>query len=209
MKHIPNALSIARIFLIIAFIIIAILDSAIAPIAMILFLVAGLTDMLDGPIARRTNNATELGAVLDSVADHFMILVAVFVLVPALGLWSWLLPTIWVALASKLISLAPALMKHRQIFFIHTTLSKITAVLLFLGAIIYFSLHSFVSPQAAIDVLNVYLLVVIIIVFVNSIEEFLIILKLDYPEKNPKTIFNVKKLNNEYKARQSPHDIAE
>ena len=200
-KYIPNALSIARFFIIIAFIIVAVLDSPIAPAAMILFLVAGLTDMLDGPIARRTNNTSELGAELDSIADHFMIIVAVFVLIPALGLWSWLLPTIWVALASKLISLVPAFVKYRKIYFIHTTLSKITAVLLFLGAIIYFFLYSFISPQAAIYVLNVYLLAVIIIVFVNSIEEILIILKLDYPEKNPKTIFNVKKLNSAYRAK--------
>ena len=202
-KYIPNALSITRIFLIIAFIIVAILDSALAPVAMILFLIAGLTDMLDGPIARYTNTATELGAVLDSVADHFMILVAVFVLVPAVGLWSFLIPTIWVALASKLISLIPALIKHRQIFFIHTTLSKTAAVLLLLGAVIHFSLHSFVSPQLAVDVLNIYLLIMIFIVFINSIEEILIIINLDYPEKNPKTIFNVKKLNSDYQAKQA------
>ena len=202
-KYIPNALSISRIFIIFVFIVVAVMDSAIAPAAMVLFVLAGLTDMLDGPIARRVNNATELGAELDSLADHFMIIVAVFILIPALGLWGWLLPAVWVALASKLISLVPALVKHRKIYFIHTTLSKITAVLLFLGAIIYFALHSFVSPQSAINVLNIYLLVMIIIVFINSIEEILIILKLDYPEKNPKTIFHVKKLNDEYKATQT------
>jgi len=172
---------------------------------MILFVVAGFTDLLDGPIARRINNATELGAELDSLADHFMILVAVFVLIPAMDLWSWLIPTVWVALASKLISLVPAFIKFRKIFFVHTTLSKFTAILLFLGAIVYFILHSFMSPEAAIDVLNIYLLSMIIIVFVNSIEEILIILKLDYTEKNPRTIFNVAKLNAEHKAQeQSP-----
>jgi len=202
-KYIPNALSITRILLIIAFIVIAVIDSAIAPIAMILFVVAGLTDMLDGPIARRVNNATELGAELDSLADHFMIIVAVFVLIPAMNLWSWLTPVVWVVLASKLISLVPAFIKHRKIFFIHTTLSKITAILLFLGAIIYFSLYSFVSTQAAITVLNIYLVAMIAIVFVNCAEEILIIVKLDYPEKNPKTIFNVKKLNSDYREKRA------
>ena len=35
----------------------------------ILYLVAGFTDMIDGPIARKTNTANEFGSRLDTIAD--------------------------------------------------------------------------------------------------------------------------------------------
>ena len=42
-------------------------------ISLLLFLIAGLTDYLDGFIARRTNSVTELGALLDLLADKLLV----------------------------------------------------------------------------------------------------------------------------------------
>ena len=55
--------------------------------ALIAFLVAGLTDSLDGLIARWTGQHTDLGALLDPMADK-LLLVSTFVVltVPGLGL---------------------------------------------------------------------------------------------------------------------------
>jgi cardiolipin synthase len=58
-------------------------------IAFILFLVAGLSDLIDGYLAKRFNMATELGAYLDPLADKAMI-VSIYVtlaLVAAIPLW--------------------------------------------------------------------------------------------------------------------------
>lgn len=47
-------------------------------IALILFVIAGITDHLDGYIARRTNTTSSLGALLDLVADKLLIIIILF-----------------------------------------------------------------------------------------------------------------------------------
>ena len=42
-------------------------------LALVLFLVAGLTDYLDGYIARKTKTETSLGAFLDLLADKLLV----------------------------------------------------------------------------------------------------------------------------------------
>ena len=50
-------------------------------LAFILFVVAGLTDYLDGYIARKTDTETQLGALLDLIADKLLVsLVIVWIL---------------------------------------------------------------------------------------------------------------------------------
>lgn len=70
MKHIPNILSIIRILLVGVF---AYTIFCVNPIvAMIVFLIAGATDVVDGYLARRYNWITDLGKILDPVADKLM-----------------------------------------------------------------------------------------------------------------------------------------
>ena len=47
-------------------------------IALIIFVVAGITDHLDGYVARKTGSASSLGALLDLVADKLLIIIAIF-----------------------------------------------------------------------------------------------------------------------------------
>ncbi|HKY19975.1 MAG TPA: CDP-alcohol phosphatidyltransferase family protein [Vicinamibacterales bacterium] len=55
--------------------------------ALIVFAVAGLTDLLDGLIARKFSRRTDLGAWLDPMADKLLIVATVIVLtLPGLGL---------------------------------------------------------------------------------------------------------------------------
>jgi len=50
-------------------------------LAFVLFVIAGLTDYLDGYIARKTNTETQLGALLDLIADKLLVsLVIVWIL---------------------------------------------------------------------------------------------------------------------------------
>lgn len=65
--NIPNTLTILRFLLIIPFVLYFIRDKVIQ--AAIILAVSGLTDMLDGMIARRFHQFTELGQMLDPLAD--------------------------------------------------------------------------------------------------------------------------------------------
>ena len=52
-------------------------------LAAVIFTIASLTDWLDGYLARRLNQATELGAFLDPVADKLLVVVVLLVLLTA------------------------------------------------------------------------------------------------------------------------------
>ena len=78
---IPNIITLGRILLV-PFIVWAIASSQME-IAFAIFVVAGVSDAVDGFLAKRFNMASELGALLDPLADKAL-LVSIYV---ALGIW--------------------------------------------------------------------------------------------------------------------------
>lgn len=86
---IPNAITILRIMMVPVLAWLVIRGSY--GVAVWVLLGAGISDAMDGFIARRFNQSTELGSLLDPLADKFLILVSVFVLA-----WIGLLPW-WLA----------------------------------------------------------------------------------------------------------------
>jgi len=83
--NIPNLLSLLRIILVPIIVIFLIQDEYVK--ALIVFVLAGLTDALDGTLARLLNQQTELGAFLDPLADKVLlstsfIALSIFRLIP-------------------------------------------------------------------------------------------------------------------------------
>ncbi len=82
MLNIPNILTGFRLFLIPVFVVLFYLPiewSAFA--AAFVFWLAGITDILDGYLARRLNQTTPFGAFLDPVADKIMVAVSLVMIV--------------------------------------------------------------------------------------------------------------------------------
>ena len=80
--NIPNKLTLLRITLIPVFVLVFYLPVEWNNIvACIVFVVAAVTDMLDGYLARKLNQTSKLGAFLDPVADKLMIAVALVLIV--------------------------------------------------------------------------------------------------------------------------------
>ena len=71
LKNIPNILSVIRILLVFVFLYVFFAVGNIY-IALIVFLAAGATDVVDGYLARRNNWITNLGMILDPFADKLM-----------------------------------------------------------------------------------------------------------------------------------------
>lgn len=76
---VPNALSVLRILCIPVFAYLFIKDQVIA--AVIVMAVAALTDLLDGKIARKFNQVSELGKILDPIADKLSQIAIVIILI--------------------------------------------------------------------------------------------------------------------------------
>src|SRR5215472_11158112 len=72
--NIPNVLTLSRVFLVPVFL--ALLSGQRYRYALYVFCAAGLTDALDGTIARWFNLRTEIGALLDPFADKLLLLSA-------------------------------------------------------------------------------------------------------------------------------------
>jgi CDP-diacylglycerol--glycerol-3-phosphate 3-phosphatidyltransferase len=81
--NLPNAITIARIFLV-PFVVVVLLTTRFSHWefwGVTLFMVAALTDLLDGYIARRRKQVTTLGRLLDPIADKLLISSALISLV--------------------------------------------------------------------------------------------------------------------------------
>lgn len=92
---------------------------------------AGLTDVLDGYLARRLGAASAFGAKLDTAADFVFAAVCLCRLIPVLALPRWLL--IWIAAVAliKGINLASGFLLRKRFVAPHTRMNKITGALLF------------------------------------------------------------------------------
>src|SRR5690348_926103 len=84
----PNLITLARICLVP--IIIGCVISGAWPAAFWLFLAAGLSDGLDGFIAKRFNQRSELGAILDPLADKALLVSLTIALALSAALPAWL-----------------------------------------------------------------------------------------------------------------------
>ena len=80
--NLPNALTLLRIFLV-PFLVVVLLTKFTGRefVALAIFLVAAVTDFFDGWIARRRNQTTRLGALLDPIADKLLMSAAFISLV--------------------------------------------------------------------------------------------------------------------------------
>ena len=129
MKRIPDLLSMSRIVLCLPLLLV---DAMTVPF-WVLYLIAGLTDMLDGFLARRWGVESKFGARLDSLADFVFVIAAGYKLFP----WLKLPATLWmmiglIALVKMVNAICSYMLRHR-IEYLHTKANKLTGLLLFIG----------------------------------------------------------------------------
>ena len=98
------------------------------------YTVTGLTDMLDGWIARKTGTAGEFGARLDSISDLLFYAVMLLQVFPIL--WQTLPVSLWYGVAAVLLLRAcaylTAAIRFRRFASLHTYLNKATGGAVFL-----------------------------------------------------------------------------
>lgn len=103
-----------------------------SPVFYILYTVAGISDMIDGTVARKTNTVSEFGAKLDTAADFVMVAVCLIKLIPVIHVPVWLTVWIIVIAAIKAINLISGYVMLREFVALHTVMNKVTGLLLFI-----------------------------------------------------------------------------
>lgn len=105
---------------------------ALSPAFYALYLAAGLTDMIDGPVARKTNTASEFGAGLDTAADLVFAAVCLFKLLPVIDVPVWLYGWIGIIALVKGINIVSGYVIRKRFVAVHSAANKVTGLMLFL-----------------------------------------------------------------------------
>ncbi|SHH94345.1 CDP-diacylglycerol--glycerol-3-phosphate 3-phosphatidyltransferase [Butyrivibrio fibrisolvens DSM 3071] len=86
--NLPNKLTLLRVIMIPFFV--AAMLTGFKWIALVLFVVASLTDLADGKIARKYNLVTDFGKFMDPLADKMLVISALICLVGMDRIWTWI-----------------------------------------------------------------------------------------------------------------------
>ena len=103
-----------------------------SPVFYILYLIAGLSDMIDGTIARRMNTVSEFGARFDTAADFVFVVVCLIKFLPVISIPAWLY--VWIVLIAliKIIIIISGYVVQKKLVAVHSVMNKVTGVLLFI-----------------------------------------------------------------------------
>lgn len=162
-KNIANYITIVRIVISLAMI----FFDAISITFMVLYLIASLTDVIDGLVARKMKIQSRLGSKLDTIADFIFFIVCIISIYPLLNIYIWQLIIIIVIASIKIINIiSNYLITHSLIVDVHSSLNKITGMLLF-----------FLPISINLNIDKYYIYLIIVLALVASVDEMLKVIK--------------------------------
>ena len=140
MKNIANYISVSRAIMSLMLLIPDTFSIAFS----IIYIYCGISDMLDGFIARKSKNESKLGARLDSVSDIIFVIVAMIKILPILNLTNGII--IWgVAIVFiKIVNVTCSYIFYKKIVLPHTIANKITGFVLFIAPFIIVNVNSII-----------------------------------------------------------------
>ena len=97
-----------------------------------LYIAAGLSDMLDGFVARKTDTVSKLGARLDTMADFVFVVVCLIKLLPILRIPAWLYAWIGIIALIKIVNIISGFAVRKRFVVVHSVMNKAAGALLFL-----------------------------------------------------------------------------
>lgn len=136
MKSIPNVITITRILGTVLLLFIR----PFSALFFIIYILCGISDILDGMIARKMNLVSKKGQILDSIADFLMVILLLLVFVLNLNLPLWGIYWLFSIAVIRLTSLGVGFMRYRQLAFLHTYANKLTGAALFCFPFLYVGL---------------------------------------------------------------------
>ncbi len=102
-----------------------------SPAFYVLYITAGLSDMADGAVARKTGTVSAFGSKFDTAADFVLVAVCLIKLIPVIYVPAWLIIWIIVIAVIRALNLISGYVMRKEIVFLHTVMNKVTGILLF------------------------------------------------------------------------------
>lgn len=158
-----------------------------------IYVVCGVTDLLDGPVARKFESTSAVGAILDTVGDIVTYMALVKILLVKHMIPSWIVYWMLGILGLHIIAGFVSLKKTKKFYVVHSLFGKI-----FGGSIFVLPFAMWIVSKTGLDYMStVHLLMFIIGCFATlaGIESFAIQCKIDDPETQVKTIYGLIKNN--------------
>jgi CDP-diacylglycerol--glycerol-3-phosphate 3-phosphatidyltransferase len=147
---------------------------------LVLYLLCGISDFIDGYIARKTNTETVLGAKLDSIADMMMFAAVLSFIFLRFGKDSFVFIPFFIVIAVvRGLNLVFAGVKYHSFVLLHTYGNKITGILVFIVPLYFLLFHS-----------TGFVWVVLWIAFFSSVEEGVIHFVSKNVDRDRKSIFS-------------------
>ncbi len=147
LRDIPNMLTIIRLFLVIPLVILLLMEEY--AIALTIFVIAGLSDGLDGLLAKRFGWTSRFGSIADPLADKLLMISSYFVLCWQTELPWWL----FVAILLRDLVIVGGALSYNHLFGLEevkpTYLSKVnTFMQILLVLIVIYDLATSTVPEA-------------------------------------------------------------
>ena len=105
---------------------------AFSPAFYVFYIAAGLSDMLDEFVARKTDTVSKLGARLDTMADFVLVVVCLIKLLPVLSIPAWLYIWIGIIALIKVVNIISGFIVQKRFVTVRSVMNKATGALLFL-----------------------------------------------------------------------------
>ena len=140
MKNVANYISVSRIIMSI----ILFITETFSTTFYVIYIYCGISDMLDGFVARKSKNTSKLGARLDSIADIIFVIAAIVKILPVLNLSTGIITWIIIIALIKIVNMICSYNYYKKIIWLHTVANKITGILLFIIPLILINVNSLI-----------------------------------------------------------------
>ena len=175
-RQIPNALTVLRFLLVPAFLyyLFASDDTNRIPIALGIFIVASLTDYLDGMLARRMHVISDFGKIMDPLADKLLVL-------SALAGLCWLHPfhiskVVYLIILTRelAVTIMREVYKIKGIVIAADKLGKLKTVMQMAGIIVAYALWAYlpVISRNVIMIISLWFWLVVAITVISGVHYF-------------------------------------
>ncbi len=179
-KHLANIISCSRII----GSVILFTCSEISTKFLVVYIICGFTDLIDGPIARKTGSSSTIGATLDTIGDVATYLALTRLLVKNKLVPNWIL--IWIISVGVLFGVCAFVSKHRfdKFYLPHTNLGKV-----FGGSVFVLPIAMQFMPR------EIWMAVICSIATVHMAELFIIQTKISEAKDFVPSALHIKKLH--------------